>query len=93
MLSEAWSRLVKLVVAGRRASHPRSFRLTTTTMPYITSTNVFLPGKDASRATVEFDSNSGKITAVRAEGPSEKELASGDVLDLEDLFLLPGLVE
>jgi len=56
----------------------------------VTSLNVLLPSLPAGPATIEFDTETGKITAVR-EGVNSTDLL--DVLDLGSAFLIPGLVE
>ncbi|KAL7414704.1 allantoinase [Mrakia frigida] len=59
----------------------------------VTSLNVFLPSRPAGPATIEFDTETGKITAVREGVSSSSKDNLPHVLDLGSAFLIPGLVD
>ena len=62
------------------------------TISAVTSTNVFLPSRPAGSGTIEYDTETGKITAIR-EGASSSSDSSTSTVDLGSAYLIPGLVE
>lgn len=75
-------------------SHPASTRLSTPimTITSITSTNVFLPSRPAGPATIEYDTETGKITAITERASSTAD-PQASTLDVGSSYLIPGLVE